>query len=265
MPLSRHDLIAKTYTKKQKMKSTLRSLFLIFSTFAVSCGEVKQNSEVENIEDQITSSIELDNKGVLIDHKSYGEGSYTLLFVHGWCVDGSYWSDQVKELSSDHRIVTVDLPGFGGSGTNRENWSIEAYGTDINVVIEKLKLTNVILIGHSMGGDIILETALKNKEVIALIGVDNFKDVGVEFSDEIRAEIDGFMNMLKDNFSEVAPAYAEGMLFHHSTDSLVKNRVMTNFRNSDPSVSISSLGSLFEYALREPEQLSKLKTETLSN
>ena len=232
------------------MKSTLILLLFIFSPIAMSCGEIKQNSEKENTEDLTTSLTALDHKGVLINHKIYGEGQpYTLLFVHGWCINQSYWSSQVEELSSEYKIVTIDLPGFGESGTNRENWSIEEYGTDINIVIEKLELTNVILIGHSMGGDIILEAALKNEEVLALIGIDNFKEVGVEFTDEIKTEIAGFVNMLKENFSEVAPAYAEGFLFHASTDSLVKTRVLKDFKNSDSTIAVSSLESLFEYAL----------------
>lgn len=241
------------------MKLTLKITLFIFATIVVSCGEVKQNSEVAKTENSTTPSIKIDNNGVFINYRSYGEGPLTLLFVHGWCINQTYWSNQVEVLSPDYRIVTVDLPGFGESGKNREKWSIEKYGTDINAVIEKLELTNVILIGHSMGGDIILEAALKNEDVLALIGVDNFKDVGIEFNDDIKAEIDGFISMLKDNYSEIAPAYAEGTLFHPSTDSLVKKRVIKDFMNSDSTIAISSLESLIEYALVEPEQLSKLR------
>lgn len=223
----------------------------------MSCGEFKQNSE--ETKPETTATVSVNNNGVFINHNSYGEGDFTLLFVHGWCINQTYWSNQVEALSFDYRIVTIDLPGFGESGTNRENWSIEEYGSDINAVIEQLKLTNVILIGHSMGGDIILESALKNVEVIALIGIDNFKDVGVEFNDEMKVEIDGFVDMLKNNFSEIAPAYADGALFHPSTDSLVKARVIKDFKNSDSTIAISNLEALFEYALIEAKQLSTLK------
>jgi len=227
----------------------------------MSCGEAKQNTEETKTENVSTvlNNVRINNNGVFISHRSYGEGQFTLLFVHGWCINQTYWSKQVDALSSDYRIVTIDLPGFGESGTNRENWSIEEYGSDVNAVIEQLKLTNVILIGHSMGGDIILETALKNGEVIALIGVDNFKDVGVEFNNEMKVEIDGFVDMLKNNFSEIAPAYAESALFHASTDSLVKTRVINDFKKSDSTIAVSSLEALFEYALIESEQLSTLK------
>jgi len=239
------------------MKSTSKFLFFLSATIIMSCGEVDQNAEETKLE--TTAAVSVNNNGMFISHKSYGEGDFTLLFVHGWCINQTYWSKQVEALRSDYRVVTIDLPGFGESGTHRENWSIEEYGADINAVIEQLKLTNVILIGHSMAGDIILESALKNVEVIALIGIDNFKDVGVEFNDEMKAEIEGFVEMLKNNFSEIAPAYAEGALFQPSTDSLVKTRVIEDFIKSDSSIAISSLENLFKYALIESEQLSKLE------
>jgi pimeloyl-ACP methyl ester carboxylesterase len=241
------------------MKLILKLSLLIFVIIAMSCIEVKQNSEVAQTEYSSTPSIKIDNNAVFISYSSYGEGPLTLLFVHGWSINQTYWSNQVEELSSDYRIVTVDLPGFGESGNNRANWSIEKYGTDINIVIEKLKLTNVILISHSMGGDVILEAALKNEAVLALIGVDNFKDVGIEFNDEIEAEIAGFISILKDNYSETVSAYAEGTLLHTSTDSLVKSKVIKDFKNSDSTIVMSSLESLFKYALLEPKQLSKLR------
>ncbi len=240
------------------MKSNLKLLVFISAAILISCGNLKQ-AEQAKTKAIVPNDVKVTHKGVFINHQSYGKGEFTLLFVHGWCINQTYWSKQVEALSSDYRIVTIDLPGFGESGNNRESWSIEEYGEDINAVIEQLKLNNVILIGHSMGGDIILESALKNPVVIALIGIDNFKDVGLEYNDEIKAEIDGLIDMMKNNFSEIAPAYAEGMLFHPSTDSLVKARVTKDFKNSDSTIAVLSLEALFGYALLEAKQLSALK------
>jgi len=211
-------------TKTNMMHLHLKITFIISLIIFSSCGDGGQNPEETKPESQTQISIE--NQGVIIDYNVYGTGEYTLLFVHGWCINQTYWSNQIEALKSGYRIVTLDLPGFGKSGKNRDNWTIENYGQDINTVIDDLKLTNVILIGHSMGGDIILEAALKNKEVVALVGIDNFKDVGTEFNENVKAEIEGFVGMLKNNFSEIAPMYAEGSRFHASTDSLVKVRVI---------------------------------------
>lgn len=231
--------------------------YFIVPIFILSCGENDRTSSQESAEILVPDSVF--NDGVFIDHHLYGEGSYNLLFIHGWCINQTYWDEQVKFLESDYRVVTVDLPGFGRSGKNRTNWSIEKLGEDVNTVIDRLNLTNVILIGHSMGGDIALEAALKNEEVVAIVGIDNFKDVGVVYDQEVKDEINGFMEMMKNNFSEIAPAYAEGSLFHPSTDSLVKLRVMNAFGSCDSVSAIGSLESLFNYVESESNQLRRLK------
>jgi len=110
-----------------------------------------------------------------------------------------------------------------------------------------------------MGGDIVLETALKNDAVKALIGIDNFKDVGLEMTDELNAEMQGFMTILKENFSTIAPAYAQAALFHPETDSTIVNQVMKDFAESDSLSAIASLTSFFDYTQQESMKLSGLK------
>lgn len=238
------------------MNSRFKIIAFLFPIIISSCGELKKNTE-EAVPNK-TSQIAVNSQGVTIDHKIYGSGEYTLLFVHGWCINQSYWDEQVKSLQSEYQIITIDLPGFGESGKNRESWSIEKFGEDVNAVIDQLNLDNVILIGHSMGANIVLEAALNNKEVIALIAVDKFKDVGVEYSQEIKDQINGFVEVLKVNFSEIAPAHAEATLFVPSTDSLVKVRVMNDFKNCDSVSAISSIEALIRDSEMESSKLQRL-------
>ncbi len=227
---------------------------LITVLIVAGCGSKRESSKTDNS----NKESQLIRNGVFLNHKQCGNGELTLLFVHGWCIDQSYWSDQINTFCENYKLVTLDLPGFGNSGKNRTDWSIEEYGKDIGFLIKQLELNNVVLIGHSMGGDVILEAALQNEKVIALIGIDNFKDVGAEFSEEVRSEIDAFITMLEENFSQVAPAFAEGSLFHSSTDSLVKRRVMNDFGSADSLAAVASLQSLFEYSSKETDNLSML-------
>lgn len=226
----------------------------------ISCRDNTQNSK-ETTSDPTTndSTVAINNKGVYINHHQCGDGELTLLFVHGWCINQTYWTSQFDHFCKDYKLVSMDLPGFGESGKNRDGWTMEDYGKDVNAVIEELNLTNVILVGHSMGGDVILEAAMDNPTVIALIGVDNFKDVGMEMDEETIAEINDFMSLLKADFSNVASAYAEEALFHSSTDTTVIQRVVNDFRTADSTIAIASLEALFEYASKEPVQLSKLQ------
>lgn len=204
------------------------------------------------------SEVRVDNNGVFVAHKSCGEGDTTLLFVHGWAIDQTYWSGQVEAFCPDYQVVTIDLPGHGSSGSDRDSWTVEDYAGDVKAVIDQLKLDNIILIGHSMAGDIILEAAINNDKVIALVGVDNFKDVGTEYTEEIQAQISAFIDQLKTNFDTVATAYSKNYLFHPTTDSAVVNRVITNVVKTDSSIATTTLQKLFEYAPKEADRLSQL-------
>lgn len=235
-------------------KLHLLSLLAIVLRLA-SCDSPKETSQTQ----ALTSDIEVNHDGIHIAYQSCGTSDTTLLFVHGWCIDQSYWTSQAEAFCDDYRVVTIDLPGFGKSGKNRNSWTMEDYGKDVAAVINQLDLQNVVLIGHSMGGDVILEAALAEPEsVIALIGVDNFKDVGVEINEEMQAEIDNFMTMIDQDFANTAPAYAEQALFHPTTDSVVVQRVTEDFRNADPVVATASLRALFDYTPKEKEQLARL-------
>ena len=201
----------------------------------------------------------IENDGVKIGYRYCGEGDTTLLFVHGWCINKEYWEPQLDEFCTKYRIVAVDLPGFGQSGDNRTDWSLEKFGSDIARVIDVLDLPNVILIGHSMGGDVMLEAAIQRPDkVIGMIGVDNFKDVRANYSPEEEQSFEEVIAALKADFPGTAAAYAETALFHPNTDSLVKQRVINDFRNAKPDPATAAIENLIHYGQRETELLQKV-------
>ena len=123
-----------------------------------------------------------------------GKNDTTLLFVHGWCINKEYWNDQSRYFCDKYKIVTLDLPGFGRSGKNRADWTFEQYAEDIHAFINAEKLKNVILIGHSMSGDILLLMDTKYPEdMIGIVGIDNLKKPGVKLSEEENKQIAGFL------------------------------------------------------------------------
>jgi pimeloyl-ACP methyl ester carboxylesterase len=102
----------------------------------------------------------------------------TLVFVHGWACSQEYWKDQIAAMVENYTVVTVDLAGHGKSTGNRENCTVEAYARDVTAVIRDLHLQKVILVGHSMGASVILETALLLPyRVIGLVGAESYHNV----------------------------------------------------------------------------------------
>jgi len=202
------------------------------------------------------------NNGSRIDYEVAGEGDTTLLFVHGWCINKSYWESQVDYFKDRYKVVTLDLPGHGDSDRNRTDWSMHNFGSDVVTVMEALMLDNVVLIGHSMGGNVILEAAsMKPKAVIGFVGVDNFKDLGMEYSTEEKQEMDNFISQISDDYKGVVTGYASGMLFSESTEKKIQKRVLHDILNTPQEVSVGMLKSLSSVNEIEGGQMSRLRVK----
>mgnify|MGYP002276931067 CR=1 FL=1 len=188
-----------------------------------------------------------------------GEGKKTLLFLHGWCINSSYWEDQLTFFSDQYSVYSIDLPGFGKSSSLRNQWTIEEYARDVVAFIEELNLKNVILIGHSMSEGIILEVAIQNHpSVIGLVGIDNFQMIGVEFSPEEMKEYMSFLDLMQNDYQNVVSNYAEQYLFHPSTDSAVRTRVKHDFVTSNEEIAVASLRKYVDYSQIEVKKLQQL-------
>jgi len=128
--------------------------------------------------------------GVRIAYDVRGQGEPTLVLVHGWCCDRSFWREQVDSLARDYRVVTLDLAGHGDSGHERASWSVDVLAGDVMAVADALDLRRIVLIGHSMGGPVSLAAAAKLPgRAVAVIGVDTLHDAEMEWPSEIFEQI----------------------------------------------------------------------------
>ena len=188
------------------------------------------------------AKIEIEDQGVHINYTDSKIGDTTLLFVHGWAINQTYWSDQASFFSQKYRVVTMDLPGFGHSGKNRTSWTVQDYARDIASVVKALQLRNVILIGHSMSGAIVVQTALDSPAMIrGIIGIDNFKDFGTEETPKSKEEKEEFFRKARAHFWESVSSLANKILFSSSTDSTVRNRVLRDIHQVDTTIALDCL------------------------
>lgn len=84
----------------------------------------------------------------------------TLIFVHGWTHNHTDWSQEVDYFSKkNYSVISLDLRGHGMSDKPEDisAYKIENFAKDINQLIIKYKVKNPILIGHSLGGMILLK------------------------------------------------------------------------------------------------------------
>jgi pimeloyl-ACP methyl ester carboxylesterase len=109
-----------------------------------------------------------------IHSTSTGKGTKTLMLVHGWTCDDTSWAENVPELSKHYRIITLDLPGHGKSGSpNDGKITMDLFARAVEAVRAEQKVDKIILVGHSMGTPVIRQYAhLYPQHVAALVLVD---------------------------------------------------------------------------------------------
>lgn len=116
---------------------------------------------------------------VSIAFEDKGIGPTTLVFIHGLSGNRTDFDSQVSFFATSHRVVTIDLPGSGESGRNRTTWSMALFGRDVADVADLLGLDDVVLVGHSFGGDVTVEAArLLGERVKALVWINSRKTLG---------------------------------------------------------------------------------------
>ena len=180
---------------------------------------------------------------VHIDYRVWGEGEPAVVLIHGWACDSAYWNAQIDALKSRYTVVAVNLAGHGGSEANRTDWSIGNYGEDVATVVRQLKNRRVVLVGHSMGGDVALEASRRiGDRVIGIIAVDSLKSIGL--APMRPQEIERQLAPFRKNFIEATRDYVTDKLFEKGADPALVQKVAYDMSLEPPTVGVPSLESL---------------------
>ena len=179
--------------------------------------------------------------GVKISYDVQGEGQPVLVFVHGWSCSREYWKEQVAHFAKKHKVVTIDLAGHGQSSKSRKDYTIEAFGKDVAAVAEKLNLNQVILIGHSIGGFVVVEAARQIPErVVCVVGADEFHDIEKGFNEE---DVKGLIAMIEPDFAKGTQGFVRSM-FPPDADSELVNWIASDMSSADPQIGINVFRNL---------------------
>ena len=84
-------------------------------------------------------------------YEDHGSGLPVVL-IHGWPLNGDAWEKQTATLlAAGHRVITYDRRGFGRSSKPGTGYNYDTFAADLDALLNTLDLTNVSLVGHSMG------------------------------------------------------------------------------------------------------------------
>lgn len=166
-----------------------------------------------------------------------GEGETALIFIHGWSCDSRYWQKQIPAFASSYQVVTIDLAGHGHSSSDRADYTMALFGADVKAVMDKEGIQHAILIGHSMGGAVIVEAArLMPGRVLGIIGIDTFHNVGERIP---QAVFDEMVAPFEADFRKAVHGFVSPM-FPGDADPDLVNWVKEDMASAQRDAAISS-------------------------
>ncbi len=143
-----------------------------------------------------------------------------LVFLHGFCETHEIWNAFVKPLSTQFRIVMIDLPGFGRSEILPTPFTIDDVGDSVaNWLIEN-KILKSILIGHSLGGYVTLSVAERHSQLLE--GFSLFHSIAFEDTLEKRENRNKVIEFVRKNgVQPFIESFVPGLFFDKSSPSIL--------------------------------------------
>jgi len=178
--------------------------------------------------------------GVAVAYARQGVGEPTLVFIHGLAGDRTDFEGQMSHFAASHRVVAVDLPGNGESGRDRGEWTMAAYGGDVASVADELGLDDMILVGHSLGGDVSVEAALRlGDRVRGLVWVSSYRSLGNPKSVE---QVEEWLAPFRSDFVSASEDLVRRNFGPNADPDLVE-RVVAKITAADPEIVVAVLAA----------------------
>ena len=136
--------------------------------------------------------------GITINYELEGEGK-TIVFVHGLSDSLAYWKVLSENLKNDYQTLIYDLRGHGESSDDDRNTTIDLYQEDLYQLLKSLNIENAVLVGLSLGGNVILNLAVNHPEMVnGLVVMSSFP----EHDEKLKNIFDDFDNAIDEGFVE---------------------------------------------------------------
>ena len=110
-----------------------------------------------------------DRDGTALAYVDTGAGHPPFVFVHGWTCKHTHFAPQIEQFARDHRVVAVDLRGHGDSDAPDQRYTVPALADDVAWLCTHARVEGPVLVGHSMGGQVVLEVAARHPDLAAAV------------------------------------------------------------------------------------------------
>ena len=134
--------------------------------------------------------------GITLAYLDTGAGEPPFVFVHGWTCNHTHLAPQIEHFAAEHRVVAVDLRGHGESDAPEQRYTVQALADDVAWLCNLVHVERPVLVGHSMGGQVVLEVAASHPDLAcAVVLIDAAPIVAgspaIEMAAEFGAALDG--------------------------------------------------------------------------
>lgn len=200
---------------------------------------------------------EIINKGKKLVYQTAGKGK-PLLLIHGFGEKSDIWKNQVEFLQNNYLLIIPDLPGSSESEL-QEDMSMEGMAASIKEILDKEKITRCTMIGHSMGGYILLAFAEKFSTYIEAFGL--FHSTAFADTEEKKAARRKGIEFIKEHgafsFLENTTPTLFSPVTHEKIPQLIDQQIqmLDNF-------SAASLVSYYEAMIQRPDRTHILRNST---
>lgn len=113
------------------------------------------------------SSVELQ----VFDSPATGTGpeGAPIVLLHCFGCSSQWWNPILAKLNERHRVIRVDLVGHGGSEKPQSGYEIDTQGAAVAEALNSLGIQGAVVVGHSLGGMVVLRLALRRPEVVSAV------------------------------------------------------------------------------------------------
>ncbi len=99
-------------------------------------------------------------------YREAGAGTPVLL-LHGWASSSEALAGVAAALAPRHRVLSVDLPGFGWSAAPPAAWGVFEYLAHVTALLDRLGVKTTAVLGHSFGGRVAIALAARHPARVA--------------------------------------------------------------------------------------------------
>lgn len=99
--------------------------------------------------------------------RTFGASGPAVVLVHGIGASSRYFEPLARELSRDHSVYCIELPGHAGLDRPREPLTMAGYGAAVAAALRQAGIEDALLAGHSMGCQVVVEAALADPSLVA--------------------------------------------------------------------------------------------------